>query len=290
MSELSFRPIELSDRKRAEECLSRSRFMGCEYTFGNNYIWAERYGVEVCFCEGFYFCKTSGGFLFPSGEGSTVRAVELILSWCAEHGENPVITANAEKTREVLGLFESASAAPQRDAFDYIYRAEALAELSGKRYHSKRNHIARFCENDWSYERITSANIRECAALNTLWRAEYADNADMIAESYVTDRALENFEALGLYGGLLRVDGIPCAFSFGEPARDIFVVHAEKALRSYQGAYAAINRELVRSLGGRYAYINREDDAGAENLRKAKLSYHPEFLEEKFRLTFGGKT
>ncbi|MDE6727941.1 MAG: phosphatidylglycerol lysyltransferase domain-containing protein, partial [Oscillospiraceae bacterium] len=74
---------------------------------------------------------------------------------------------------------------------------------------------------------------------------------------------------------------------FGErSAENTFVVHVEKALRKYQGAYAAINREFVKSLGKRYTYINREEDTGAENLRKAKMSYNPIFLEEKFLITF----
>ena len=60
-------------------------------------------------------------------------------------------------------------------------------------------------------------------------------------------------------------------------------------MRKYQGAYTAINREFVRFLGGKYKYINREEDTGADNLRKAKLSYHPVFLEEKYDITFGGK-
>lgn len=287
MSELSFRPIALSDRARAEECLAHSGFFGCEYTFGNNYIWAEAYGVEVCFYEDFYFCRTADSFLFPAGGGSTKRAVQLILDWCAENGAEPVITADAPHADEIAELF-GAHAEPQRDLFDYVYRAQALAELSGKRYHSKRNHIARFCENDWSFEPIGAHNLAECAALNDLWRREYAEDEEMLTELRAVERALASFEALGLVGGLLRAGGKPCAFSFGEGAGSVFVVHAEKALRNVQGAYAAINRELVRSLRGEYEFVNREDDAGAENLRKAKLSYHPEFLVEKYRLTFGG--
>ena len=73
------------------------------------------------------------------------------------------------------------------------------------------------------------------------------------------------------------------AFTFGErSAEDTFVVHVEKALRKYQGAYTAINREFVKSLGGRYTYIDREEDTGAENLRRAKMSYFPVFLEQKY--------
>ena len=92
---------------------------------------------------------------------------------------------------------------------------------------------------------------------------------------------------MGYDGGVLRVDGTVQAFTFGERSSDdTFVVHVEKALRKYQGAYTAINREFVKSLEGRYKYINREEDTGAENLRKSKLSYHPVFLEEKYLISF----
>ena len=46
-----------------------------------------------------------------------------------------------------------------------------------------------------------------------------------------------------------------------------------------------INRQfLLNSVHG-YKYINREEDMGEENLRKAKQSYYPCFMEEKFRIT-----
>ena len=66
---------------------------------------------------------------------------------------------------------------------------------------------------------------------------------------------------------------------------DTYVMHFEKAFAEIQGAYAMINRENVKrilSLHPDIVYINREEDLGIEGLRKAKESYYPEFMEEKY--------
>ncbi len=47
-----------------------------------------------------------------------------------------------------------------------------------------------------------------------------------------------------------------------------------------------INCEFVKHACQGYKYVNREEDMGAENLRKAKLSYYPAFMEEKFIVNF----
>ena len=56
----------------------------------------------------------------------------------------------------------------------------------------------------------------------------------------------------------------------------------KRQFSDYRGAYPIINREFARNLCGGYTYINREEDLGEEGLRKAKLSYHPECMVEKF--------
>ena len=77
------------------------------------------------------------------------------------------------------------------------------------------------------------------------------------------------------------------AFAMGSQIRsDTFCVHFEKAFSDIRGAYPMINQQFVENELSEYKYIDREDDLGVENLRKAKLSYYPEFLPEKYEAWF----
>ena len=301
MAELKFRKIEITDKPQAERCLKQSGFKGCEYTFGNNFVWRNIYKVEVCFAQGFYFARFGSGegmrFLYPSGEGGMESAMSLLSEYCIENGCPLRIFANRDIAEKITALYPDARTVYNRDASDYVYLADDLDSLKGKKYHGKRNHLNRFYENDWSFEPLTSENIGECLEMNEIWCGENIESCEIAADDLQSKRdeqcivkcSFKHYGELGYIGGVLRVGGRVQAFTFGEPvSEDCFVVHVEKALRTYQGAYTAVNREFVKSLGGRYKYINREDDTGAENLRKAKLSYYPAFLEDKFDITFGG--
>ena len=52
----------------------------------------------------------------------------------------------------------------ERDYADYVYETEKLASLSGKKLHSKKNHVNKFKSiySDWSYEPLTKDNVEEC--------------------------------------------------------------------------------------------------------------------------------
>lgn len=293
---LEFVKVDLRDKPRVEEYLRRSDFRGCEYTFGNLFLWGKHFNTEICFAEDLCFEKTGQGkdtmFVYPYGSGSVETAVSLMREYAEQNNIPCVICANKAVTEKILELYPKAKSKLYREFCDYVYTADDLENLKGKKFHAKRNHLNRFYENDWSFEPMTSDNIPECLAMTELWREEnVTDDSDdarsKLTELDVVKRALELFGELGFIGGVLRVEGKVQAFTFGErSAENTFVVHVEKALRKYQGAYTAINREFVRSLGGKYEYIDREEDTGSENLRKAKLSYNPVFLEEKFLISF----
>lgn len=288
---LTFRELQLSDKPWVDELLSYSDFKGCEYTFGNNYVWKDIYDITVCRYNDFYIVKNKNGFMFPAGKGNIVELIDVLKQDCAERGEHLFFNTASKRSADLMKeLFaEEVLITPRRDYFDYIYNYCDLATLVGKKYHSKRNFINRFSEYNWSYEAVDENNISDCHKMMDEWYVENdcENDADKKDEASIVRLSLDNFAALDYTGGLLRVDGKCVAFTFGEKRTDdCFVVHVEKALRQYNGAYPMINKEFICHLSSEFLYINREEDTGSENLRKAKLSYHPAFMEEKFSIDF----
>ena len=73
------------------------------------------------------------------------------------------------------------------------------------------------------------------------------------------------------------------AFTLGEQINDeIAVIHIEKADSGIPGLYTIINQQFVEHAWTKVKYINREEDMGLEGLRRAKLSYNPAFMIDKF--------
>ena len=175
---------------------------------------------------------------------------------------------------------------PDRDNFDYIYNMEDLRTLSGKKYHGKRNHINQFLSaNEYEYVEITPSMLLECMAIYEAWLAK-KDPAEqgVLGEKNAILIGLQYMEQLGPKGGGIRMGGQLRAFSLGERLDDeMAVIHIEKAEGEIPGLYPLINQAFVDNAWKDVTYINREEDMGLEGLRKAKLSYHPAFLLEKFK-------
>jgi hypothetical protein len=284
---IEFKKVMLSDKGWVRELLSYSGYQGCEYTFGNNFIWQSIYETKIARYKDFYLLKGSGGYFFPAGRGDFREAIEALRSDADECGcFLNFVTMNRASMQWLRENYPEYGFESKSDFSDYVYNYEDLAGLKGKKYHSKRNFINRFKLNqNWCYEPISERNIDECKVMNERWLAENdCCDRDLESENCAVRNGLRHFFELDFTGGLLRVDGEVIAFTFGEPVTDeMFVVHAEKAFTNFQGSYPTINNEFVTNALCGYKYINREEDMGLENLRKAKLSYNPAFMEEKFK-------
>ena len=292
---LELKEVELQDRDWVAPLMKKSGLRGSEFTFSNLYNWSRTYNVRIGQHSGFFILKNAASacrFLYPVGEGDFNSIIELFSQQAHEEGAPLVLYGVPVKGKEKLeelypNRFEFE---PVRDSFDYIYLREKLATLSGKKLHGKRNHINRFIENnpDWKYEQISAENLAEAFAMSLEWCKTNGcddgdDNQSLQREACAVKSGLNNYEYLGLTGGLLRVDGRVVAFTFGSRVtEDTFVVHVEKAFSEIQGAYPMINQQFVINELESYTYVNREDDVGDPGLRKAKESYQPFEMYERY--------
>ena len=295
-----YKAVTLEDKQWMDELFAMSERGSLEYNFTNTFVWRHIYKLRVARMGDRMLMLSdpeNPTFLFPPGRGPLEPVMER-LAQDARFAGVPL------KFHTVLADHRAwlEAAYPGRFVFeeyrngaDYIYERERLATLKGKKLSAKRNHINRFLENhpDWRYEPLSQGNIPEARQMNLAWceEARKRQMSDLNGEYCAVEQALRHFDALGLSGGLIRTEGQVVAFSIGDPlSDDTFLVHFEKAFAEIQGAYPMINQQFVLHNCMEYTYVNREDDTGVEGLRKAKLSYDPHHLVEKYIATLKGES
>lgn len=173
---------------------------------------------------------------------------------------------------------------------DYIYLRENLANLPGSNYQKKRNHVSRFNRTygtDWKFKSFPQNDIADdILKVAETWFKEKneTDNRALELELQSIKYALENSEELKIQGGVLYVHDVPAAMTMGsEISQSVMDVIYEKSIAEYEkdGAYAVINQQFAKKCEG-FLYFNREEDMGIEGMRKAKLSYKPSIILDKF--------
>lgn len=288
---LEFRKAQIEDLKLIKEYYSRFKEFSCENTAVNVLTWQNKFGFEFCVYEDMLFTKVKYGknyvFCLPAAKDMK-RAVEVLKQYTESIGTTlDFVGVQGERLELFKAVFEDKYTFREtRDSFEYIYSAEALGTLSGKKYHSKRNHISSFKKKyNWSYEELRKENLNEALEMTEQWYNENGEKNDkfMQIERDAVKTIFDNFENIDGKGGVLKVEGKVVAVTFGsEVNNDVFDVSYEKALTKYDGAYTMINNLFVSETLKGYSLVNREDDMGLEGLRKAKLSYRPQILLEKY--------
>ena len=289
---LDFKQITLSDVGALRPYL-RAQYRSCDYSVLGVFMWADRFGYEYKTEDGVLFMRERsrhGGeydYLLPTGEGSLCDRVRALRETV---GAGLTMSLVPEDALGELRQEFSFTAVEEPDIADYMYKAEDLAYLAGKKYSKKRNLIHQFekLSPDSTLEPITNENshrIAECCAHD--WSDTGLSELAMYENDH-TREVLEDFAAYGCTGYALHVGGEIAAFCIGEVMGDTLIVHIEKGKREYKGAFQMINCLFAKTELERCGiqYINREDDVGDEGLRRAKQSYFPEYMLKKFRLEF----
>lgn len=294
---IPFERLRLEDQTKFYDCFSRAQREGCEYSFVNLYLWGRQHAAWV---EGYltvfshYFGHSM--YLFPAGEGPIRPVLDALRQDARERGIPFRLTSlSTADCRVVEDLYPGQFRfCPDRDSYDYVYDIDHLADLKGKRSQQKRNHINRFQEAcpRWHAEDITPERFPDCRAVLDKWYAQRLQDDPHTGyhlEQLAVDRALRNYEALGLEGLLLYDGDTPIGLTIGSRlSGDTFDIHFEKALGEIPGDYTMINRTFAQTIRQRHPeirWLNREDDLGLPGLRKAKESYHPDRMVEQYWCT-----
>ncbi|WP_300726888.1 DUF2156 domain-containing protein [uncultured Bacteroides sp.] len=290
---INFQPIELEDKERVQKYTLCSKRRNCDLSFTNLYSWRFLYQTEIAEMDGFllfrFYIEGEQVYMMPVGTGNVAPVIEALIEDARAEGVpfrllGVCVNMRAELEAAFPDRFTFTS---DRDYADYVYLRSDLATLRGKKYQPKRNHINKFKASypDYEYKPLTPELIPECLRLESLWckANDCAENEALQAERRSMTAALEHMNELDLMGGVLHVNGEIAAFTFGAPINDeTFDTCVEKANTDIEGSYTMINYEFANHIPEQYIYINREEDLGLEGLRKAKLSYHPETILEKY--------
>lgn len=286
VSDGDFRPFDEELKPLLARYLAGKNYVGSDYSYYAFICWFDK-GEYYDSGDALYLRAYMDGALYywpPLVSGETLSAEEAALAlpddacfaFCTE--------------RFVSETYGGYFIYTHRDWAEYIYRSEDFISLSGKRYHAKRNHIAKFTKKYSStVQKLTEADLPDIEEFERAWLAAREFDGSAEASAARESAIVKGWLAAALKGELvcdiLRVDGKMAGIAIGEISpTGTGIEMYEKADTAYEGVYSYLAHEFAARNFAGCEYINRQEDMGLEGLRKSKLSYYPAFLLEKFVL------
>ncbi len=307
-----FRPLALEDRERLLPYFRQLQPEISDRCFTNLFIWQEFYNIQlsqfkrnICLFSDTNTTPEKEFFFPPLGQSDVVEALDACFDFMLSRNIEPIIRRASEKfVHTHLDNQNRYVAKEDLNISDYIYRADDMINLRGRRYHGQRNFIKRFKQNypHHSTEFLNQENISECIRFNNEWLENklialsqkldiHADpQPDGIvflkAEAETVRKVLLNFEKLDLTGLAVRIDGSIRAFTVGEKLNSrTALIHIEKTDHTYLGLSQFLCQTFCEQAWVDCEYINRMEDLGIKGLRKAKLALGPHHMAQKYNLT-----
>jgi len=290
---LKFSKLQLGDIDNIKHYFPLSVNMICDNTVGGAFMWRDYFSVEyaeynetIIFKAILPYRDDMIAFSVPLGKDMR-GSVDKIIEYCKATGISINFCMVADDDRLVLeSIFPNFEVFREEDWSDYLYTADKMKTLSGRKFSSQRNHINQFIRQyeDYNFEDIKLDNIELVKDFYIDLTSRYLPNTAMAVEDRAkTIEVLDNFEAYGMFGGFISVNDSVVAFSIGEIINNVLFVHIEKADTSYKGSFQVITNEFAnRFASSEVEFINREEDVGDAGLRISKLSYHPCKIIDKY--------
>ncbi|GHT74486.1 hypothetical protein FACS189456_5940 [Bacteroidia bacterium] len=287
---LIFKEISPSDFAQIRNIVAKTGYRSCQLSVGSLYCLAEQYQTKICIDNDFLFVaqhRPNVGvcYFMPIGTGNLAAAIDALNRYHSTNYNTPLVFWGiaddmVQDLQNVVG--SGVELIPDRDWAEYIYTAQKLHALSGKRLQPKRNAANQFRKNypHFVYAPITLANIDE------VWQFQQQySQLDGKLDSVVR-RGLDVFAAADFAGGIIRIDGGIKGYVLGCPISNTdFDILFENADKNYNGIFQVLEQELIALQLTDFQYINREEDLGVAGIRFAKMGLHPDVLMMKHTIT-----
>lgn len=297
-----FKDIDINSKSQLELYFKLVDYEASEYCFSTIYMWRHLFNTK-------YYIENDFAIILLEYEKNVFSIIPLCkkdkLSYVIDFALNYI--KNEYKIINLKGINEEIADIikinykekfiyeKERDLFEYIYDAESLRTLSGRKNKKKRNHVNTFLnlyKNRYEYKLLEKENFEECLELIDRWEQnkeniESSGHKEFDEEILSIKEVFENYEKLkdnvkiaGVY-----IDNKLEAFTIGEKINEnIALIHIEKANQNINGLYQYINQQFLLNEFPNIKYVNREEDLGIDGLRQAKLSYHPCKFIEKYSI------
>jgi hypothetical protein len=296
----SLQPLALGDRPWIERLLDGTPSELGTRTFTGVYIWREHFEYAWTWLDG-YFCLFArygphtympwpplpGPDADPGRFAAVVGATFEFMAASADQGGAARIEGVDQGE---CATFEAAGYEVVPHATEYVYQRQALVDLRGNAYKSKR-----WAWNDFVKRQVSTLeppadrHVADCLALYRRWRdAKSGRTTDDLARAMAEDAesahriALTDRKALGLTGLVVMVEGRVAGYTLGGLVRpDVFGVWLEIADPARRGLAGYLFREICRTQTG-VEWISALDDSGLASLARVKQSYRPARLVPSF--------
>lgn len=286
-----FKPIEIQHKEIFNGFFLQDHPHISEFTFTNLFIWGFHYHPmwlqwEDCLLIIFRPDGVIPFGLQPIGPGNKRKALDLLCEQLKQLASDVSVCRVSEEFLEKYVDQDRYTFSFDRNNSDYVYLAQDLINLSGRKYHRKKNHLNRFLKNYPFEYRELDIELVECfLEMQEKWCQikECFEKPHLLSEDYAVREALTHFGELDYRGGAILINSNVEAFSLGEPLNNhTAVIHIEKANPEIPGLYSAINQLFCSNSWADMKEINREQDLGEQGLRRAKESYYPHHMVNKY--------
>jgi hypothetical protein len=293
-------PLTLRDKSLFDRYARKAFWVLSTYALAPIYVWRELFQfywtiIDDQFCV--FACQNGDYFMpiMPLGTSPSRRAICHSYLFMLETNQAQSIARIENVPEALLPFFRDLGFRVFEKETEYLYSTHLLIQLKGTRYKSKRGAYNAFIRN---HPEVTLApyqpeDYSDCLELYELWRQNrWKTSYDPLYQGMLEDSehahrvGLLNAVELGLEGIVVRVEGELKGYSFGYPLNSsVYCIIFEITDTRLKGIAQFLFREFCRRKAI-YPFINAMDDSGLENLKRVKLSYHPDEQVRSYNAVF----